>query len=250
MQIEILGIKIDDLDKKAAMELIKERLEKDLKTFIATPNPEMLTLSGKDKNFKGILNSADIKIPDGYGLKIGAKILGKKLNARLAGTDLMEELCGFAAKRGLGTYLLGGWRDTARITAENLKKKYVDLKICGAESGGKMEAWDNRVIIEHINAVKPEILFVALGHGRQEKWIFENSNKLPTVKVAMGVGGAFDFFSGRVRRAPMIMRKAGLEWLWRLIKEPYRYKRIWTAVVIFPMHCLAKKLKPRQRAGI
>src|SRR3989338_5352072 len=96
------------------------------------------------------------------------------------------------------------------------------------------EDWDNRVIIEHINAVKPEILFVALGHGRQEKWIYENFEKLPSVKLAMGVGGAFDFFAGRIRRAPKLLRSVGLEWLWRLILEPRRYGRILNAVLVFP----------------
>ena len=177
----------------------------------------------------------------------------------------MEELCGSASKIGLGIYLLGGCQETARQAAKNFKKKYKNLKICGAESGGKMsarqspdgssrmaggEGWDNRVIIEHINAVKPEILFVALGHGKQERWIFKNLEKLPSVKIAMGVGGAFDFFSGRIKRAPLIMQEAGLEWLWRLILEPSRYKRIWKAVIVFPIYCLMEKIKPRQKAGL
>ncbi len=250
MKINILGVEIDDLGAAEVMALVLNNLEADKKTFIATPNPEMLVLAQKDRGFKEILSRADIKIPDGAGLKLGARIIGRKLKNRLTGTDLMERMCGLAAERGSSIYLLGAENGVAREAAKRLniplrssgasegQAKFAPLKIVGAESGGTMDEWDNRVIIEHINAVAPDILFVALGHGRQEKWIDENFKKLPSVKLAMGVGGAFDFFSGRAKRAPEWMRAIGLEWLWRLIKEPKRFKRIFTAVIIFPLYCL------------
>jgi len=213
------------------------------KPFIATPNPEILLLARKDAQFRIILNSADINKPDGTGLKLGAKLRGKKLKYRLTGTDLMGHLAKMAEKKGSGTYFLGAEQGVARKAGENLKKFLPGLKIVGAESGGKFEEWDNRVIIEHINATAPEILFVALGQGKQEEWIFENLPKLSSVKAAIGVGGAFDFYSGKIRRAPKWMRRAGLEWLYRLFREPRRIKRILNAVIIFPIVCLFSNQK-------
>jgi N-acetylglucosaminyldiphosphoundecaprenol N-acetyl-beta-D-mannosaminyltransferase len=238
MKCNILGVEIDDLSAGEAMDLAAARLAAGKKTFIATPNPEMVILAQKDGEFKNILNGADIKIPDGTGLAVGAKILKQALKNRVTGTDLMEGLCALSAELGYKVYLLGAQNGVAKEAAKRLNTKFVQLKIVGAEYGGRMDEWDNRVIIEHINAVAPDILFVALGHGKQERWIFQNLEKLPSVKLAMGVGGAFDFFAGRIRRAPRWMRTLGLEWLWRLICEPKRYKRIFNAVIIFPWRCL------------
>ncbi|MFA5133603.1 MAG: WecB/TagA/CpsF family glycosyltransferase [Patescibacteria group bacterium] len=244
MKIDILGIKIDDTPKRDILKIIEAKLEAQEKIFIATPNPEMIILAQKDEAFKKILNSADISVPDGFGLKIGAKVLGKKLSSRIPGVDLMVDIC----KNGAGrykAYLLGGEKGIARRAAENLKSKMPKLLIVGAEFGGQMDSWDNRVIIEHINAVKPDLLFVALGQGKQEKWIFKNLKYLPTVKLAMGVGGAFDFISGKIQRAPKWMRVIGMEWLWRLMLEPQRIGRIFNAVVAFPMVCWKKKSRDK-----
>ncbi|MBU1180391.1 WecB/TagA/CpsF family glycosyltransferase [Patescibacteria group bacterium] len=250
MKVNILGVEVDDLSEKEILENIEERLKEYRRVFIATPNPEMLILAHEDKEFKDILNSADIKLADGYGLQKGAKILGKKLNSHTTGTDFMVELCGWAKKKNLSVYLLGAGPEVAKRAKKNLQKIFSGLKIVGAESGGsffakatkdKVDDWDNRVILEHINATEPDILFVALGHGKQEKWIFENLPKLASAKIAMGVGGAFDFISGRAKRAPEWMRKRGLEWLWRLMQEPRRIGRIINAVIIFPFLCLTYK---------
>ncbi|MCG2693797.1 WecB/TagA/CpsF family glycosyltransferase [Candidatus Parcubacteria bacterium] len=239
--MHILGVRIDDFGEKEVLEKCKSAIAGGKKLFISTPNPEILLLANKDENFKNILNSADINIPDGAGLRLGAKIQKKNLKHRLTGTDLMGHLAKMAEEMGLGIYLLGAEQGIARKAGENLKKILPKLNILGAESGGKFENWDNRVIIEHINAVKPDILFVALGQGRQEKWIFENLPKLASVKIAVGVGGSFDFYSGRIPRAPKWMRRLGLEWLYRLFREPRRIKRIFNAVIIFPITCLIKK---------
>lgn len=243
MGVSILGIKIDDKSEREFLKIIEERLDRGKRTFIATPNPEMLILARKDAGFACILNSADFRIPDGYGLKLGAKILGKELKNRVTGADLMDKICGLAEKKNFSAYFLGAKFDVARDAAANIKKKYLNLKIAGAESGGKLEEWDDRVIIEHINAVRPNILFVALGHGKQERWIFENFDKFETVKLAMGIGGVFDFFAGRIPRAPKWMRGMGLEWLWRVFCEPRRYKRIWNAVIVFPWLCWINRNK-------
>jgi len=241
MKINILGINIDDENAGTVLKRIEDDVLKDKKIFIATPNPEMIILAQKDANFKNILNSTDINIPDGFGLKIGAKILGKKLNSRVTGTDLMVDICRLANKKRYSIYLLGGGKNVARMAVVNLKKEMPRLKITGAEEGGKMDEWDNRVIIKHINVLKPDILFVALGHGKQEKWIHDNFKELASVKLAIGVGGAFDFISGKVKRAPKWMRTVGLEWLWRLVLEPKRLKRIINATLVFPWLCFKNK---------
>ena len=241
MKVNILGVEIDDLAEKEVFEEIEERLKNGRQVFIATPTPEMLLLAHEDERFRGILNSANIKLADGRGLQKGAKILGKKLNSHITGTDFMVELCGWAEGKNLSIYLLGAGPEIAKRTGKNLHIILPKLEVVGAEFGGVMDDWDNRVILEHINASKPDIIFVALGHGKQEKWIYDNLEKLSSVKIAMGVGGAFDFISGRVKRAPEAMQKKGLEWLWRLIKEPRRLPRIINAVIIFPFLCLTYK---------
>ncbi|MEA3272166.1 MAG: WecB/TagA/CpsF family glycosyltransferase, partial [Patescibacteria group bacterium] len=101
---------------------------------------------------------------------------------------------------------------------------------------------DRENLLAKINFARPDIIFVAFGHGKQEKWIAENLNKLPSVKIAMGIGGAFDFISGKAKRAPTIFQRAGLEWFWRLIKEPQRYKRIYNATIKFGLLCLSDKI--------
>lgn len=246
MQIKILGVQIDDLSEAEVLDIIKNNLASGRRTFIVTPNPEMLVLGERDAEFKNILNGADIKIPDGAGLKFGGWILGQKLKNRATGTDLMERICGLAAERGLGAYFLGAGDGVAEAAAKNLNTKFVQLKIVGVDSGGRMQSWDNEDVLRKINAAAPDILFAALGHGKQEKWIAENLSKMPGVKLAMGVGGAFDFFAGRVRRAPNMLRRAGLEWLWRLILEPWRWRRIMTAVVVFPLMCWKQSMKKNQ----
>lgn len=238
MKVNILGVEIDDLNAEEVTALALGNLQTGKRIFIATPNPEMLVLARRDAGFRDILNAADIKIPDGAGLSLGAKITGWKLKNRVTGVDLMEKLCDAATERGYRIYLLGAQNGVAREAAKRLNTKFVQLRIVGAEYGGTMDEWDNWVIIEHINAVVPDILFVALGHGKQEKWIAENLGKLPSVKLAMGVGGAFDFISGKILRAPTLMRRVGLEWLWRLLCEPKRFKRILTAAISFPLYCV------------
>jgi N-acetylglucosaminyldiphosphoundecaprenol N-acetyl-beta-D-mannosaminyltransferase len=240
MTVEILGVQIDDLSESDVLQKVSAELKAGRRIFIATPNPEMIVLAQKNGEFLRILNSANIKIADGVGLKFGAAILGRRLKNRMTGTDLTERLCELAAAENLGVYFLGAGRGVAIDAAKKLQNKYGELKICGAEEGGQMDDWDSGQILSHINEKNPAFLFVALGHGRQEKWLAENLDKMPGVKLAMGVGGAFDFFADRASRAPMILRRIGLEWLWRLITEPKRYKRIFSAVIIFPSLCIKK----------
>jgi len=236
MKIEILGIKIDNLGPQDAAEYIIERIRHAEKTFIATPNPEMLVLAQKDALFKNILNAADLAIPDGIGLVWAAKKLNLPLNEKVSGTDIIEKL---AADYGgeLKIFLLGAGEGIGETAANHLKLLNQNLKIVGILSGGKLEAdgefKDEELILESIRASGANLLLVALGQIKQEEWIYRHLPSLPNV-AAIGIGGALDFYAGRAKRAPKILQRLGLEWLWRLLLEPKRFWRIINAVIIFP----------------
>ena len=206
MKKQVLGVKIDDVSVDEASKIVEGWLKKRGKHYIVTPNPEFLVVARKDLKFKMILNAADLSIPDGAGLKIGSDI-----ENTTPGIDLMEELIEISAEKGFTTGFLGGRNGVAKMAAECLMRKYPKLKISFIEE-------------EPVEIPTTDILFVAFGAPKQEKWIFDNLKKIP-VKVAMGVGGAFDYLSGRVSRAPIWVRNLGFEWLFRLVVQPWRIKR-------------------------
>jgi len=207
MKVDILGVKIDDIEMAEALVQVEQWIISPGKHYIVTPNPEFLVAAHKDTVFKKILNDADLSIPDGVGLKLSGKIKNT-----FSGTDFMEELIRVAAEKGFTAGFLGGKDGVAEKCAERLKRKYPTLKVSftSADAEAKIPPLD--------------LLFVALGHIKQEKWIAANLDKIP-VHLAMGVGGAFDYLSGRVPRAPKWMRDLGFEWLFRLIMQPWRIKR-------------------------
>ena len=162
--------------------------------------------------------------------------LPKPIPERIAGIDLIDKICEVDFIRKKRIYLLGGGKGIAEKSANILKKKYSYLNIVNSEMGIQYQynfKKENTELINRINRVKPDILFVAFGAPKQEKWIAENLEKIPSVRLAIGVGGSFDFISGRVKRAPKIVRRIGLEWLWRFLLQPWRAKRIFTATIVF-----------------
>lgn len=210
MKKYILGVKIDDVSLEQASKIIEGWLEGRGKHYIVTPNPEFILTAQKDPQFRKILNDADLSIPDGAGLKFTGDI-----ENTTPGTDLMEELCKLSSEKGFATGFLGGRDQVAKKTVERLLQKYPKLQVTFA---------DQDKLLKSPKLPKTDLLFVAFGHPKQEKWIAENLNKLD-VKVAMGVGGAFDFLSGKVPRAPVWIRNLGFEWLFRLTVEPWRIRR-------------------------
>ncbi|MBI2330413.1 WecB/TagA/CpsF family glycosyltransferase [Candidatus Daviesbacteria bacterium] len=207
MKVDILGVKIDDITMAEALAIVEKWIWNPGKHYIVTPNPEFLVAAQKDPVFKKILNSADLAIPDGVGLKLSGKIKNT-----FSGTDFMESLVSLAAEKGFTAAFLGGREGVAEKCAERLKSRYPKLKILLASNDTETK-------------IPPcDLLFVALGHIKQEKWIAENLDKIPA-HVAMGVGGAFDYLGGFVPRAPVLIRSLGLEWLFRLIIQPWRIKR-------------------------
>ncbi|MFZ5366551.1 MAG: WecB/TagA/CpsF family glycosyltransferase [Patescibacteria group bacterium] len=236
MKADILGVKIDNLKEKEVIYAVRKKIAKKEKFWIATPNPEMIVLAQKDLQFKRILNSADLAIPDGIGLVWAGRILGREIRERVSGVDLMEKLCQVGSQNGWSVYLIGGKPEVAKTALEVLKKRYPGLK-GWAETGPELEVgsgkWEvgrkkggvgSGKWIEKINQKEPTILFVGFGMGKQERWVAKYFDIL-NIGGAMVVGGAFDFISGRALRAPILIQDLGLEWLWRLIQEPWRIKR-------------------------
>lgn len=244
-KVEILGVGIDNVSYQEAVEKVNEFLHSRHQHYVVTPNPEFLVAARTDERFRQILNYADLAVADGVGLVHAARWLGKRLQ-RTTGVDLFWNLCELAEREAAPIFLLGGGKGVATATIAVLTKYFPKLIVSGAESGGAIDADGNQAddgqFVFKINQTKPMLLFVAFGHPKQEKWIFRHLDRLPSVKVAMGVGGSFDFISGQVTRAPEVLRNLGLEWLYRLIKEPWRWKRIYTAVIIFPLLVLKQKL--------
>lgn len=240
--VRILDIKIDELTfaqvmKKIALFLREKKLHQ-----IVTVNPEFICAAQKDKKFKRVLNQADLSVPDGFGLKIGAAMCNQKIGERITGVDLTWELAKLAAEKGYKIFLLGAASGVAEKTAKRLKLLYPKLKIAGTYAGRP----DEPGILKRILKGKPDILLVAFGAPAQDKFIYSlktiysdfglRISDLP--KIAMGVGGTFDYISGMAPRAPKWMRDLGLEWLYRLILQPSRITRIYTAVIKFPLMVL------------
>lgn len=211
----ILGVDIANVSKKEVLEYITKNLRKNIKKYyIVTPNPEILVLANNDFKYKKVLNSANLALADGVGIILAGKLLGKPLKERIPGTDLVKILCETIAKQPIMVSFLGGRPKIAEKTAECLRKEYPGLRI-------KFAGED---LPKDLNKLTSDILFVALGSPKQEFWIAENLKKLP-VKVAIGVGGAFDYISGNVPRAPGWVRYLGFEWFFRLLIQPWRIKR-------------------------
>ncbi len=231
-KIDIFGVKLDNISFEDAIKIVKNSFFSKKQIKIFTPNPEILLKAKKDKNFKEILNNADLLIPDGSGL-----VFFSKIKKNIPGIDFMLAICKLAEKENKKVFLLGGKNGVAQKTKDALKNMFFNINIC--EVSEDLSSCYN--LIKNSN---PDIIFVALGAPKQEIWISENLNKFPTIKVAMGVGGAFDILSGKIKRAPLFLRKIHLEWLWRFLKEPKkRFKRIINAVFVFPVSLFFYKIK-------
>jgi N-acetylglucosaminyldiphosphoundecaprenol N-acetyl-beta-D-mannosaminyltransferase len=241
MKVEILGIRIDQIDLAGALDFIREKIQAGEQAQIATVNPEFIVAAQTDNEFKNILNNCPLATCDGIGLVWAGKFLHGKSLARATGVDLTEKIL----TSGYKVFLLGG----SEGSAQGVKDKFPQAQIVGAETGGKLRydnVWildDNEAVLERINESGAEILLVALPQVKQEKWIAQNLPKLATVKIAIGVGGTFDFLSGKIKRAPRWVRGLGLEWLFRLIKEPQRWKRIWNATGVFAWLVVKRKIQ-------
>ncbi len=235
--MRLLGVRIDNILLAEALEKIKGFLNDGQQHYIILPYADFLVQAQKDADFRRILNEADLSLSDGVGPVIASYIFGgEKLKSRVMGVDLIWALFAkFGAEHSV--FLFGGEEGVTQSAAQNIWQKAPGVKIAGALDGyvGDAEA------IDMVNRSGAEILLVALGMPKQEKWIYDNLKKMPSVKVAIGVGGAFDFISGRVRRAPKVIQKMGMEWLWRLFCEPKQWRKAWRLVIIFSLLVIRDK---------
>ncbi|MDY0236066.1 MAG: WecB/TagA/CpsF family glycosyltransferase [Gudongella sp.] len=230
-KVNIFGVEIHNTTLDILIQELKEHLKKDKSISIFTPNTEIVMEAKKSKEQKEILNSGNYIIPDGIGLIYGAKLRGIELKERVTGYDTSLALLDIANQNGYGLYLLGGKEGVAKKAEKALSKSHPGIRITGTHNGyfegthlGKGQSLEERTIIDDIKANKTDILFVGFGFPRQEKWINDNINKTG-VKVAIGNGGVIDILAGDAKRAPDVFIKLGLEWLYRLIKDPSRIKR-------------------------
>ena len=217
----ILGVNVSVTSYEELKKCVEEDIKNNKKSFIVAINPEKILKAREEEKLKDLLNSADYQIPDGIGVVYASKLKKGKIKSRITGIDCMEMLCNEANDKGYKIFLYGAKKDIIKEAKKRLEEKFENIKIVGAIDGYEK---NNDKIIKEINKSKADIIFVALGSPKQENWILENKDKV-CIKIFQGVGGSFDVISGNIKRAPIWMQKIGLEWLYRLIKEPKRIFR-------------------------
>ena len=226
--IDILSVSVDRVDFAQTLAQIAEWIDDGDEAAplhqICTVNPEFLIEARRSPQFAAVLERADLCVPDGGGLLWAAKLLGAPMHERVTGSDGIYRICALAAQNGWRVYFLGAASGVAERASQALCGRYPGLLVAGTYSGDPTDA-DWPEIQQRLQKSKPDILFVAFGHPKQDLWIDQHRTELP-VKVAMGIGGAFDFVAGVRRRAPHWMQRLGLEWLFRLVQEPWRWRRM------------------------
>ncbi|MCS6882111.1 MAG: WecB/TagA/CpsF family glycosyltransferase [Oscillochloridaceae bacterium] len=229
--VRILGVRIDDVTEDEAVLFADALIRAGGRHQVVTVNPEFVIEAQRNPVFAAALEDADLATPDGVGLLLAARYLGAPLRGRVTGVELTHRLAALSAQRGYRLFLLGAAPGVAQAAALALQRRYPGLIIAGTFDGSpdpRHEPFLRQLIV----AAQPHILLVAYGHPRQDIWIARNQPYL-NVPLAIGVGGVFDYLSGRVPRAPAWMRRAGLEWFYRLLQQPQRWPRIVDAVPRF-----------------
>ena len=222
-RLNVLGVGVNTYTMDEAVDFLVSAMDKDTLTSVYTPNSEIILHAYKNPDYAEILNRGSLVTPDGIGVVYASKILGRPLKERVSGFDLACRVLKKAAPMKKTLYLLGGKPKIAEKAAENIKKLYPGINIVGT-SNGYFDDQKEKEIIADINEKSPDLLFVCLGFPKQECWIDTHSEI--SARVAMAIGGSLDVFAGEVERAPETFQKLGLEWLYRLIKQPSRFVRM------------------------
>jgi len=219
---EILGVTFDNITMRQAVDRTMELIRSGRTAFVVTPNAEIAYDCIKDREFRELINKADLVIPDGAGVVLASKILKTPLRQKVAGIELAEALLPELAKQGKKLFLLGAKPGVAERAAEKMEQIAPGLDVCGCLHG-YFESDEEAV--EAINAAKADIVFVCLGSPKQERWMYRNADKLVPCTM-IGLGGSLDVFAGEAKRAPELMIRMNLEWLYRLYKQPSRIGRM------------------------
>ena len=221
-RVDILGVGFDRVALVDAVAEIERCLDRNERTFIITANPEFVMLCRQDPELAAIAAGADLVVPDGTGAVVAARLLGDPLPGRAPGRLLVDRLAALATERRLSLFLLGAGPGIAERAAATLRRRHPELRIAGTYAGS---ADDDADVLPRVVAAAPDILLVAFGMPKQERWIARNLRQLPSAHVAVGVGGSFDYLAGAAKEPPAIVHAIGLEWLWRLARDPKRWRR-------------------------
>lgn len=238
IRTDILGVGFDNLTMDEALTKAEALLSERGAAYIVTPNPEIVMLCRENEALSKAVGGAYMVLPDGIGIVYGAKILGTPLKQKIPGIDFAQKLFGRMAKSGKTVFLLGAKPGVAEKAAQALAAQHPGLSIVGVNDGYFS---DDAPIIEKINALSPDLLLVCLGAPKQELWMFDNAPKLK-VGLMAGLGGSLDVFAGVTRRAPEAWQRLGLEWFYRLCKEPSRASRM-SSLPKFGFAVIGKRLK-------
>ncbi len=221
-RIDVLGVSFDDLTMDEAVEIALGFMQERRACYACTPNPEIVMAAKGDASLRAALSGAELVLADGVGITKAAAMLGTPLKSRVPGIDFASNVISRLAQRGGSVYLLGAKPLVAEVAAEKLTQTYPGIVIAGTNDG---YFTDDAPVIEKINAASPDFLMVCLGSPKQELWMSANAGRLSCGLMA-GLGGSLDVLAGNVQRAPETWRRLGLEWLYRVIKEPKRLGRV------------------------
>ncbi len=223
-RINLFGLEINDISLVRAIELARVSILGGEGRVFFTPNLEMLEGARKSEETRVVLNSASVLLPDGAGVLLASRFLGTTIKNKVAGIDFGEGLIALAEKEGASVFLLGGANGVAKKAAQRLIEKHPALKICGIHNGYFNEETE-RQVVKKIQSTNPDILIVCMGFPKQEKFIYRYKSEFSNIKVITCLGGAIDVWAGNKIRAPRLIQRANLEWLWRIVGEPWRAKR-------------------------
>ncbi|HVC32631.1 MAG TPA: WecB/TagA/CpsF family glycosyltransferase [Chloroflexota bacterium] len=222
--IDVLGVRVDDVTLREALAICHACIRSGKPHRVVTPNAEFVMAARPDPGFRQLLNDSTLLIPDGAGLLLAGRLLGARLHAQVAGTDLADQLAGLCAREGYRLFLLGAAPGVADEAGRRLRARHPNLIVAGTCAGSADPSADDETRARLRAAGRIDVLLVAFGAPKQEAWIERNQAALE-IPLAIGVGGALDFLSGRVPRAPAAMRRLGFDWLFRLTVQPWRWRR-------------------------
>ncbi len=239
MKTDILGVKVDVITYDETVKLLLKYLTIDKNHLLVTPNPEMIVEAKNNAEFKNILNSADLVIPDGIGVVFASKLNKAKIKERVPGCDITFSILDKIKDKDFSVYILGAGKNVAEVAKKNMEEKFPGINIVGTHDGYFDEV-EEKNIVNEITDKKPDILLVGLGMVKQESWAYKYKDTLP-VKVTACIGGTIDVMAGNVKRAPQIFIKLNLEWFYRLLKQPSRFFRI-LKIPVFVFLCVKSKI--------
>lgn len=223
--VKILGVPVHPLTMNESVAVLEEKLQKKEQAFVVTANAEIIMMCQQDKEYNNIVSEqADLVLPDGAGAVWAGRYLGNEVPERVAGFDLYNQLLKLSADKGYKVYFFGGAPGVAEAAKNKAEELYPGVQIVGCRNGYFNET-EEEAIIKKINDAAPDMLFVALGAPKQEKWLVKYRNQLKP-RILMGIGGSFDVLAGKMERAPKWMQEASLEWAFRLYKQPSRFMRM------------------------